>query len=395
MSSAPASGPLFIGLMSGTSLDAVDGVLLHLTPGTRPQLRHTASIPLPAALRTQLLALNEAGHNELHRATQAAHQLAQCSAQVCHQLLAESGLHARDIVAIGDHGQTVRHCPPLASPPSILDAPTARTDTPYTLQLHQAAWLAEHTGITVVTDFRSRDLAAGGQGAPLVPAFHQALFGHTGVPSLVINIGGMANITAITAEQRVWGMDSGPGNVLLDQWCHQHTGQWFDAQGAWASSGHVHAGLLAQCLQDPYFAQPGIKSTGRDQFHAAWLAQQLAPWQHDATLRPPDVQATLSRLTALTIAQCVTQGDWHGDPPQHAWVCGGGAHNAHLMHQLQDCLGANIRVGTTDEAGFPGAWMEAAAFGWLAQQCLSGVPSNVPSVTGAQGPRVLGAIYPA
>lgn len=380
----PASS-VYIGLMSGTSLDGVDGVLVDFALHP-PRLLATASVPLPAALREQLLALNAPGPNELHTAAQAAYELALLSSDVCQTLLTQAQLPAQQVAAIGSHGQTVRHQPPGRA-----------NHHPYTLQINQPALLAEQTGIAVVADFRSRDVAAGGQGAPLVPAFHQALFAQLGISRLVINIGGMANITALTADGQVWGMDTGPGNVLLDLWCHQHTGHWFDANGAWAATGQVHPGLLQHWLNDPYFAHTGIKSTGRDDFHLTWLHRQLAAFGHE-TMQPQDVQATLVELTAQTIAQCAqTQQSqaWGDKSPTQAWVCGGGARNGYLMSRLQRVLGPAVKLGTTDDAGWPGEWMEAAAFAWLAQQCLLGQIGNVPSVTGAAGPRVLGAIYPA
>jgi anhydro-N-acetylmuramic acid kinase len=372
--------------MSGTSLDGIDGALVDFSHNP-PRLRATASMPLATPLREQLLALNAPGHNELHTAAQAAHELAALSAQVCHSLMAKSGLQPHHIAAIGSHGQTVRHQPPGRA-----------TQHSYTLQINQPAVLAELTGITVVADFRSRDVAAGGQGAPLVPAFHHALFGAAGASCLVINIGGMANITALAANGQVWGMDSGPGNVVLDLWCHQHTGQWFDTNGQWAASGQVHTGLLAQLLSDPYFAQTGIKSTGRDDFNLVWLERQINRLQLASALHPQDVQATLVELTARTLAQCAQVGNaalWGGIQPTQALVCGGGARNGYLMARLQQALGDQAQVSTTDSAGWPGEWMEAAAFAWLAQQCVLGMCGNVPSVTGAAGPRVLGAMYPA
>ena len=388
MNTRSAHGPkpssLYIGLMSGTSLDGVDGVLVDFSHAP-PRLLATASAPLPNTLRHMLLALNTPGHNELHTAAQAAYELAELSAQVCHTLLTQSGLQAHQIAAIGSHGQTVRHQPPGRA-----------SHHPYTLQINQPAVLAERTGMAVVADFRSRDVAAGGQGAPLVPAFHQALFAQPGSSRLVINIGGMANITALSSDGRVWGMDTGPGNVLLDLWCHQHTGQWFDADGAWAASGQVHTGLLQHWLHDPYFAQAGIKSTGRDDFHLAWIHSQLAAFKEPVS--PEDVQATLVELTAHTIVQCARTQEsnaWGGRLPTQAWVCGGGARNGYLMSRLQHAFGPAVKLGTTDDAGWPGEWMEAAAFAWLAQQCLLGQNGNVPSVTGAAGPRVLGAMYPA
>lgn len=376
---------LFIGLMSGTSLDGVDGVLVDLAYAP-PRLLATATSSIPTDLRQGLLALNSPGDNELHRAAQAADHLAALSATVCASLLSQARVAPSQIAAIGSHGQTVRHQPPGRC-----------SQRPYTIQINQPALLAELTGITVVADFRSRDVAAGGQGAPLVPAFHQALFAHLGQSTLVINIGGMANITALGVDGRVWGMDTGPGNVLLDLWCHQHNGQWWDDHGNWAAGGQVQAGLLQHLLAAPYFAQKGVKSTGRDDFHLDWLQAQLHAFGAN-TFLAQDVQATLVELTAHTIAQCAQVHNteaWGGQSPSQALVCGGGSRNSYLMSRLQLALGSGIKLDTTDAAGWPSEWMEAAAFAWLAQQCLMGQSGNVPSVTGAAGPRVLGAVYPA
>ena len=367
--------------MSGTSLDGVDGVLLEC--GAAPsafKVHAAASTELPDALRQSLLSLNQSGPDELHRAAVAASQLAELYAEVVAQLLQRSGLAAAQIRAIGAHGQTVRHRPPKGGEP-----------WPYTLQINQPAQLAERTGINVVADFRSRDIAAGGQGAPLVPAFHQRLFGRAGQSVLVLNLGGMANITALPANGAVYGLDSGPGNVLLDLWCQRHTGAWFDRDGAWAASGREQPELLAHLLAEPYFLQRGIKSTGRDLFHAGWLDERLRGF---AGLPPADVQATLACLTARSVALAVQGIAWGGAGPQQVWVCGGGSRNAQLMRLLAAEL-PQAQVQASDEAGWPAQWVEAAAFAWLALQTLEGKPGNLPSVTGARGARVLGAIYPA
>jgi len=369
-----------IGLMSGTSLDGVDGVLMRYDGLDTPTVVASASRPFDAELRQAFLSLNSPGSDELHRAAVTGHRLAQLYAQVVDDLLQASGLGAHDIVAIGAHGQTVRHCPP--SPENRL---------PYTLQINHPALLAELTGIRVVADFRSRDVAAGGQGAPLVPAFHRQVFGQPGQSVAVVNIGGIANVTALHADGRVQGLDTGPGNVLLDLWCQRHTGQWFDADGHWGQQGTVLADLLAQCLREPYFHQKGVKSTGRDLFNADWLDRQLASFT-GAT--PVDVQATLTRLTAHTIVDALQRLDWGSHPPQALWVCGGGAYNLGLMAALETLL-PKVTVGTTAEQGWPVLQVEAAAFAWLAHQTVSGLPGNEPQVTGARGHRILGAIYPA
>jgi anhydro-N-acetylmuramic acid kinase len=259
---------------------------------------------------------------------------------------------------------------------------------PYTLQLNAPALLAELTGISVVADFRSRDIAAGGQGAPLVPAFHREIFGR-GESVAVVNIGGIANVTALTRDGRVLGLDTGPGNMLLDLWCQRHQGVAYDRDGAWGAQGQVDAALLDRLLAEPYFAQPGIKSTGRDLFNAGWLERQL----QGLALAPADVQATLVELTACSIARCLRELDWGGTPLAELLVCGGGARNAGLMAALRRELPCPVL--TTAERGWPVDLVEAAAFAWLAWRTLTGQPGNLCAVTGAAGPRILGAIYPA
>lgn len=369
----------YIGLMSGTSLDGVDGVLMAFDDG-QANLLGSCALDFPADMREELLSLNRPGPNELHRAAVAAHRLAELYSQAVHLLLQQGGLPASAVHAVGAHGQTVRHAPPGSG-----------NATPYTLQLNQPALLAELCGITVVADFRSRDVAAGGQGAPLVPAFHKRVFGQAGKPVAVVNIGGIANITALPADGRVLGLDTGPGNVLLDLWCQRHTGQNYDANGAWAASGNCHAALLSHLLQEPYFHVKGIKSTGRDLFNAAWLDERL---QGFSQLAPADIQATLAELTAHTIAQAIMGTPWNGTGPKEVLVCGGGARNGHLMGRIAALI-PQASVSTTDSRGWPVSQVEAAAFAWLAQQTLAGQTGNEPQVTGAKGPRILGAIYPA
>ncbi|MEF9947322.1 MAG: anhydro-N-acetylmuramic acid kinase [Comamonas sp.] len=371
-----AQSSLYIGLMSGTSLDGVDGVLVDFSQGT--QVLQHASCGFDAELRAELLALNTpGGTDELHRAALAANALVRHYAKVVQTLLAGSGVVASQITAIGAHGQTVRHRPQMFD------------GTGYTLQLNSPALLAELTGITVVADLRSRDVAAGGQGAPLVPAFHQGVFGKPGETTLVLNIGGIANLSVLGADGRVLGFDTGTGNALMDGWCLRHTGKAYDESGQWAASGQVIPELLAAMLSDPYLAQEPPKSTGRDLFHADWLAQHLL--RHAAQAAPVDVQTTLTEFTAASCAHAVQH---FGKGGQQLLVCGGGALNTHLMQRLAALL-PGVAVTTTAERGLPSLEVEAAAFAWLARQCILGLPGNLASVTGAKDPRILGAIYPA
>lgn len=363
----------FIGLMSGTSLDGVDGVLADIDG--RLRVRAHAYRPFPDALRAELLALNQSGPDELHRAALAANALVQLYAQVVKQLLQDTGLPASQVRAIGAHGQTLRHRPGLFD------------GTGYTLQLNNPALLAELTGIAVVADFRSRDIAAGGQGAPLVPAFHQAIFGRRDLTVAVLNIGGISNLSVLT-DTGVLGFDCGPGNALLDHWCQLHTGQAYDAAGQWAASGRVHEALLRDLLQEPYFGQPPPKSTGRDLFHAEWLTRHLAA---HAPVSAQDVQSTLTELTASI---CAADLRHHGPACRQLYVCGGGALNLELMRRLQIQL-PDVKVESSEAAGLPPLQVEAAAFAWLASKTLAGETGNLQSVTGARGARVLGAIYPA
>ncbi len=366
---------LYIGLMSGTSLDGIDGVLVDFSDG-RMAVTHHASTAFDPTLRDELLALNTPGDNELHRAALAGNALARAYAEVVHTLLRQSGYPASAIRAVGAHGQTVRH------------RPQEFESTGYTLQLNNCALIAELTGIPVVGDFRSRDVAAGGQGAPLVPAFHQGVFGQPGRTVLVLNIGGISNLSVLGANGDVLGFDCGPGNALMDHWCQQHTGQPFDAGGAWAAIGQVVPDLLARLMQEPFLHRQPPKSTGRDLFNPPWLGAHLGAFP---SVSPVDVQATLTEFTASACA--ISASSYQKDSSLLA-VCGGGALNTHLMQRLQaHCPG--LQVVPTDTLGLPALQVEAAAFAWLARQTLTGATGNLPGVTGASGPRVLGAIYPA
>ena len=377
------SSSLFIGLMSGTSLDGVDGVLVDFSQ-EKPNIARVASSKFAPDFIEHLTALQKPGNNELHRAALAANALARVYAQVVHALLAGSGVSAREIRAIGAHGQTVRHRPGEFDGDVAQGVPAVG----YTLQLNNPALLAELTGIDVVADFRSRDLAAGGQGAPLVPSFHQAVFGRAGQTIGVLNLGGIANLSVLAHDGAVGGFDCGPANGLMDLWCRQHTGQPFDRDGAWAASGTPLPGLLSHFLAEPYLAKAPPKSTGRDLFNADWLARQLQPF---ASASPVDVQASLTEFTARVCANDLRR---HAAGAQTLIVCGGGAYNAHLVQRLQTAL-PGVAVESSALHGLAPLEVEAAAFAWLARQTLLRKPGSLPSVTGARGARVLGAIWPA
>ena len=372
---------VFVGLMSGTSLDGIDAVAADFgadPEATRLQVLGHARLDFPAALRAELLALNWSSADEIHRGALAANALARACAGLVETLRRETRLGCDDIAAIGSHGQTVRH------------RPGEFDGTGYTVQLNAPALLAELTGIDVVADFRSRDVAAGGQGAPLVPAFHRAVFGRDGGGVAVLNLGGIANLTVVNANGATIGFDCGPANALLDLWCARSTGASFDAGGAWAATGRIDARLLAAFRSEPYFARLAPKSTGRDLFNAGWLDARLAV--ADASRLPPeDVQATLAELTAGTSAEACCAA---ADAAHELVVCGGGAFNLDLMARLARLL-APMRVVASGERGLPPEQVEATAFAWLARAFVQRQPGNIASVTGAAGPRVLGALYPA
>ncbi len=368
---------LYIGLMSGTSLDGVDGVLVDFasTAGSPISLQAHHHQPFPAPLRSELLALNAPGDNELQRAELAANAVARSYAEVVRRLL--RGRTARDVRAIGAHGQTVRH------------RPGEFDGTGFTSQLLNGALLAELSGIDVVCDLRRRDVAAGGQGAPLAPGLHAALFALPGQSRVVLNLGGIANLSVLHADGKLLGFDCGPGNALLDGWCQRHRGQPFDRDGRWAASGKVVEPLLAALLAEPFFGRQPPKSTGRDLFNLSWLDAHVAC--HASGLPVADVQATLAALTTYSVAQQVRH---HASAAELLLVCGGGAHNAHLMQQLAAQL-PDVRVTTTASVGLPVDQVEGAAFAWLAQRFVERLPGNIVAVTGARGARVLGALYPA
>ncbi|WP_416548950.1 anhydro-N-acetylmuramic acid kinase [Limnohabitans sp. DCL3] len=372
----------FIGLMSGTSLDGVDGVLARINPQGQLAVQTHAFCAFGAHFKAELMALNQSGPNELHRGALAGNQIARHYADVVHQLLSSSGLQPQDIAAIGAHGQTVRHRPLEFDGDSTLD----RAPVGYTLQLINPSLLAELTGIDVVADFRNRDLAAGGQGAPLVPAFHQGIFGCPGSCVAVLNVGGISNLSVLHPDGSVLGWDCGPGNALMDYWCNTHTGAPFDHNGTWSASGQVVPPVLATLMAENFLQRTPPKSTGRDLFNPAWLQAHLPV----DTLAPQDVQATLTEFTALACANDVKR---HAPAAQELIVCGGGALNGQLMQRLAQQL-PGMQVVSSEWRGLPPLQVEAAAFAWLAAKTMRRETSSLPSVTGAKGARVLGAIYP-
>ncbi|HEY0877669.1 MAG TPA: anhydro-N-acetylmuramic acid kinase [Zeimonas sp.] len=367
----------FVGLMSGTSVDAVDAALLEIDEldfGIRTA--GFVSVALDASLRDELHALQASGPDELERAMRAAGALADCYSGAVEALLKHAGLRTADVMGIGAHGQTVRHRPDLG----------------YTIQLLDAARLAERCGIPVVHDLRAADIAAGGQGAPLVPAFHAQVFRSPLERRVIVNLGGIANVTLLPmdcgSQEPVRGFDTGPANTLLDAWCLRHTGRRFDENGAWGRSGTVHEALLARLLDEPYFSLPAPKSTGRDLFHLHWLDATLSAVRRRGSAEPAgaDVQATLVELTAVTVARACTD---YG--AQAVYACGGGTRNAFLMERLAERL-SPAPLETTAVLRIDPQAVEAAAFAWLAAQRMDAKAGNLPSVTGARGPRVLGAI---
>lgn len=362
---------LFIGLMSGTSLDGVDGALAQID-GAAITTIAAAYIAFPPALRAELMALQAISDNEIEREALAANQLAQHYAQCVAELLRVAGRTATDVRAVAVHGQTIRHRPELG----------------FTRQTNNPAVLAELCGIDVIADFRSRDIAAGGQGAPLVPAFHQALFGKVGQARVVANIGGISNISVLSGDGCVIGFDTGPGNVLMDGWIHRHRQQEYDADGAWAASGKVIPALLAELLKEPYLALRAPKSTGRDLFHLEWLDKRLAAY---APAAPQDVQRTLTEYTAVTLADAIKA---YGGGADAVYVCGGGAYNSMLMAALGKALGNQTMLASTQALGVAPNRVEALAFAWLGHRFSERLAGNLPAVTGAQGERVLGALYP-
>lgn len=361
----------FIGLMSGTSMDAVDAAMLEFS-GKGPRLIATHTQPFPKETRQQLERFVSSTVHDIHQLGELDSAIGQLFAEATLQLLKDR-FSPDEICAIGSHGQTVFHAP--------------RHDPPFTLQIGDPNIIAERTGITTVADFRRRDIAAGGQGAPLVPAFHNAIFRNARRNRVVLNIGGIANITVLPADpaQPVLGFDTGPGNTLLDTWIRRHLNQPMDHYGRWAASGTPDPELLAQLLTEPFFSMTPPKSSGRELFNLSWLERHKLPG------RPENVQATLAQLTVESVARAIEK---YAPQTEELFVCGGGAYNLLLMEELKRRL-QGVQVASTETLGLKPTWVEAAAFAWLAKQTMEGKPGNLPEATGAHHPVILGAIYPA
>lgn len=364
--------------MSGTSVNSIDAVVADLGPAGAPRLIAGYEYPFPQALRQQLLRLNQPGDNELDRLAQLDSLIARHFAKAVKKVLDKANLGAAAIRAIGCHGQTVRHAPDASEP--------------YTVQIGNPSLLAELSGILTVADFRRRDMAAGGQGAPLAPAFHQAFFASKHQHTVVVNIGGIANLTLLPAgtDTEVSGFDTGPGNTLLDAWIARHTGQAYDDEGLWGAGGQILTALLDKLLQDSYFQRLPPKSTGPEYFNLEWLQKKNFPG-FDRELAPQDIQATLTALSAQTITRAIKR---HAPLSEQVFICGGGVHNRTLLRQIQQLLDP-VPVRSSAAAGIDPDYMEALGFAWLAKQTLAGRPGNIPAVTGAAGRRILGGIYPA
>ncbi len=363
---------LFLGLISGTSADGIDAALVRFGAGA-PHMLHARTYELPAGLRELVLRVSQADARvDLDELGELDTRLGRAFAEAALTLMHEAKVEPAQVRAIGSHGQTLRHRP--------------HGEAPFTLQLGDANILAEATGIDTVADLRRRDVAAGGQGAPLVPAFHAATLADAAEDRAVLNLGGIANLTLLPMRGAVRGFDTGPGNGLMDAWCLRHRGQPYDRGGAFAANGRVEEALLARLLAEPWLALPPPKSTGRDQFHLGWLQARLGA----AALTPADVQATLARFTARTVADAL-----HAQLPGCArvLVCGGGVHNPVLLRELREALPA-MAVESTGAHGLDPDFVEAMAFAWLAREFLARRAGNIASVTGARGPRVLGALYP-
>ncbi|MGZ5031943.1 MAG: anhydro-N-acetylmuramic acid kinase [Usitatibacter sp.] len=360
---------LFIGVMSGTSLDGADAALVDFSSGS-PRTLAFSAVPFSAQLREQILELSEPGSDSLDLAGAVSVELAGLYARAVDGVLAAGGVDRKAVTAIGCHGQTVRH----------------RPERGFTIQLNDPARLAEFTGIDVVADFRRRDMAAGGQGAPLVPAFHEALFRHPTRSRVVVNIGGISNVTWLPSTGKALGFDCGPGNVLLDGWARKHIGKQFDEDGEWARAGRTDAKLLERLLDEPFFEAPPPKSTGRELFRLAWLQEKLP-----GDYRTADVQSTLTDFTAHAIVGAI---DRFCPTADEIYLAGGGARNGALVARITALAGKRA-VAATDALGVPTGHVESMAFAWLAMKCVRREPVDLTAVTGAREPRVLGAVYAA
>ncbi len=369
---------LFIGVMSGTSLDGIDVAVVEFATEGQFRLQAAQTFPYDSELRASLLRLIENQQCSLTELGQLDMAIGEASADAILHLLTQQNIAPNRIKAIGSHGQTICHAPDL--------------ELPFSLQIGNPSLIAERTGITTVSDFRERDMVAGGQGAPLVPAFHQSLFSSDAENRVILNIGGISNITVLSKEENSQpvAFDTGPGNVLMDAWIQRSLGAPYDDSGKWAAEGQYNEQLLTCLMEDAYFSRPAPKSTGRELFNAQWLSKLLDKCQAITTLSAEDIQATLARLTAVSIVDDIMR---YAPETQAVYVCGGGAHNLHLLNQLSELLGPDIRLATTEAIGLSPDWMEACAFAWLAQQTILQRPGNLPSATGARKACILGGIY--
>jgi anhydro-N-acetylmuramic acid kinase len=388
----------YIGLMSGTSADAIDGVIIRIDDN-QVSLVNTHTLSIPTVIKSLIFDLAISGENEIEKIRYLDYELAQLFSQISLELCQNSNINTSDIQAIGSHGQTVRHYPPPIKSPSqqfASDGASVRAySSPqgYTLQIGDPNIIVQQTDITVVTDFRRRDIAAGGHGAPLAPAFHSAVFRSSEKSRIILNTGGIANITYLSASNHssndnVIGFDTGPANGLMDAWCQLHLRQHYDEAGRWAASGKMHQELLTQLLKHPYFALQAPKSTGRETFNISWVKQLLDV--QNQKLSAADVQATLTELSAVTMAAEINKIDAMAE----IYICGGGAHNTYFCERLKQHLSSN-RFSTTEVLGIHPDWVEAAAFAWLAHRAINQLPGNLPSVTGAAEAVISGGIYQA
>jgi anhydro-N-acetylmuramic acid kinase len=377
LSASKSKNDYYIGIMSGTSMDAIDAVLVQFAVDGRLQTAANHSSLFPSSLKDELSAIiHPSWSGSLRHIASLNATLGATYATTAETLIKKSGIPKEKILAIGNHGQTIWHQP---------------DDEPhFSWQLGDANRIAELTGVTTVADFRNRDIAAGGEGAPLVPAFHKAIFSHPTKHRVILNIGGIANLSLLSPNQDTLGFDTGPGNSLLDAWCLEHHNLPFDKDGEWGAKGKLIKPLLDELMKEPYFKRNYPKSTGKEHFNLHWLKQQLNP-----SMKPEDIQATLVEVTALSIADGIKLASKaNNHKVDEIYVCGGGSKNLHLMQRLKFLLDPTT-VQKTDVLGVDSDWVEAIAFAWLARQTMLNLPGNLPSATGATGPRVLGAIYHA
>ena len=367
-----STSEIYLGLMSGTSIDSIDAAAMTFSGG-KLKLLGTYAEPIPARVKQQIVDLCQPGKDSVQLLCETDNQLGELFAQTALALMQAEGIHPEQVAAIGSHGQTVRHSPPNSGAIA------------FTQQIGDANIIAARTDCHVVADFRRKDMALGGHGAPLVPAFHKTLFSCAQTNRVIANIGGISNITVLPRERSCYGFDTGPGNLLLDAWCAKHTGQSFDDRGSWGATGEVCQKLLNQLMDHPFIAQVAPKSTGREMFNLAWLETQLRGFN----VKPQDIQATLVSFTAQSLAAAINKLN---EPVDEVYICGGGVFNDQLMAQLQIALGPRA-LHSTEKLGLDPTWVEACAFGWLAHQYINNQPGNLPSVTGASREAVLGALY--